>query len=226
MKVNEIFGPTFQGEGKSAGKKVMFLRLAFCNLSCIWCDTAYTWDFKHYNKKKEITEMSNQEILLKIGDLTKALVISGGEPLLQQNSLISLCSILKNQGFWIEVETNGTIIPDDNFIELVNQFNISPKLSNSGNRWQKRENIIALTKFVSLKKSTWKFVVQDFSDISEILKFIAKVNIKKEIYLMPEGKTKIEQLQRQKFVKNICKHFGFNFSPRLQVLKYGTRRAV
>ena len=39
LRVNEIFGPTIQGEGKSAGREVKFLRLSGCNLACTWCDT-------------------------------------------------------------------------------------------------------------------------------------------------------------------------------------------
>ena len=56
MKVNEIFGPTIQGEGKSAGMQAMFLRTSLCNLACDWCDTPQTWNwkgtkFKHSEKE-------------------------------------------------------------------------------------------------------------------------------------------------------------------------------
>ena len=57
LAVSEIFGPTLQGEGPSSGRRAMFLRLAGCNLSCSWCDTAYTWDWSRYDKKAEVTMM-------------------------------------------------------------------------------------------------------------------------------------------------------------------------
>ena len=45
LAVSEIFGPTHQGEGPSTGRLCGFVRLARCNLSCLWCDTPYTWDW-------------------------------------------------------------------------------------------------------------------------------------------------------------------------------------
>src|ERR1035437_8518588 len=120
LKINEIFGPTIQGEGKSAGMPVAFLRLAICNLHCFKCDTPFTWFYegsksKHidgiqFKKTTEIHLMSNEEVvkfLSKTG--MKHLIVSGGEPLLQQRELIPLLKILKESGWFIEVETNGTL---------------------------------------------------------------------------------------------------------------------
>jgi 7-carboxy-7-deazaguanine synthase len=39
------FGPTFQGEGPSAGRRALFIRLSHCNLSCPGCDTPESWDW-------------------------------------------------------------------------------------------------------------------------------------------------------------------------------------
>ena len=141
IKVNEIFGPTIQGEGRTVGKPVKFLRTAGCNLACVWCDTPYTWnwqgtDFEHpekFDREKEIHDMSVDEIktqLDQIGKDVKALVISGGEPMLQQNKLVPLLHLLKNDGYWVEIETNGTRAPSDEFLSLIDQINCSPKLTN------------------------------------------------------------------------------------------------
>ena len=45
----EIFG-ALQGEGPSAGRPSVFIRLSRCNLACQWCDTAYTWRFEGDNR--------------------------------------------------------------------------------------------------------------------------------------------------------------------------------
>ena len=143
IKVNEIFGPTIQGEGASAGRPVMFLRTSFCNLRCVWCDTPYTWnwkgtDYEHPDKfdpKKEVHDMTADEIVQQIqlnGKDIKALVISGGEPMLQQSKLIDVLRPLKQDGYWVEIETNGTIAPTQEFSDLIDQINCSPKLASSG----------------------------------------------------------------------------------------------
>src|SRR5271170_594917 len=99
LKVNEIYGPVQQGEGKSSGLDVLFLRLSGCNLACSWCDTPYTWNwvgtkFVHpekYDPMKEISFMDTNEVKVELDKLnTKAVVISGGEPMLQQKPLLPL----------------------------------------------------------------------------------------------------------------------------------------
>ena len=111
MKVSEIFS-SIQGEGLNAGKQAVFLRLALCNLACEWCDTKYTWDWKNYDYASEVKEMSIEQVkadLLKPG--VKHLVLTGGEPMLQQGELWPLLQSLKETGFFIEIETNGTLLP-------------------------------------------------------------------------------------------------------------------
>ena len=238
ISTNELFGPTIQGEGKSAGREVLFLRLARCSLACVWCDTPYTWNwtgtkFQHpekFDPKKEIHELTEEEVVERLHQLSntvKALVISGGEPLIQQQKLIGLLTVLKADGWWIEVETNGTIVPLDSFVELVDQFNCSPKLSNSGpdNRLKMRERPEALKKLASLSKTTFKFVIITDTDLEEVLGLVRRYNLQ-QVYLMPEGRTKEEQLERQEKVRLLCKNQGFKFSPRLHILKWGARRAI
>ena len=82
MLINEIFY-SIQGEGRSAGKPAVFLRLSGCNLKCRWCDTKYAW------KKGE--EMTTGQIIQKIKKYPcKHLVVTGGEPMLQQEGLEEL----------------------------------------------------------------------------------------------------------------------------------------
>jgi len=236
--VNEIFGPTIQGEGKSIGKEVMFLRTSGCNLACIWCDTPYTWNWKgtrfqhpeKYERKNEVQTMQNEEIIAKLKELSpdvRSLVLSGGEPLLQQNKLVGLLTELKQDNYWIEVETNGTVVPTEEFIELVDQINCSPKLSNSGpdNTLQKRENPQALEALAQLDKTNFKFVVTNDEDLKEIFSLVERYKMR-EVYLMPEGRTKIEQEEKQTKIAEMAKSLGVNFSPRLHILLYGAKRAV
>lgn len=236
LKVNEIYGPVKQGEGKSSGKDVLFLRLSGCNLACSWCDTPYTWNWQgtkfihpeKYDPIKEISFMDTSEVKIELDKLnTKAVVISGGEPMLQQKPLLPLIQSLKDDGYWVEIETNGTITPDNAFLNLVDQINCSPKLSNSGvdNRLSMREKPEALLALASSPKTSFKFVVTSDQDLTEIDSLISRFSMK-EVFLMPEGKTRTEQLARQDKVKKLCEEKGFKFSPRLHVLENDSKRRI
>src|SRR5260221_13357763 len=97
LLVSEVFGPIIQGEGVSIGRPCEFLRLGGCNLSCVWCDTPYTWDWTgkngvKYDPKVELHKLSFVDVaayLIKCrpGGNIFTIVASGGEPMLQQHTL-------------------------------------------------------------------------------------------------------------------------------------------
>lgn len=106
----EIFGPTFQGEGGSAGQLAVFVRLSRCNLACTWCDTPYTWDRGRFDLRAESRRMSQIEVWDAVRSIAADLVvISGGEPLLQQHRLVWLADMCRAAGRRVEIETNGTV---------------------------------------------------------------------------------------------------------------------
>ncbi|MCF0193791.1 MAG: radical SAM protein [Bacteroidaceae bacterium] len=95
-RINEIFA-SVQGEGYWTGTAVVFVRFAFCNLHCPFCDT----DFSDY------TEMTIDEILAEVNRYApQTIVLTGGEPALQVN--IQLIDALHAAGKRIHIETNGT----------------------------------------------------------------------------------------------------------------------
>ncbi len=100
MKVCEIFA-SIQGESTYSGLPCVFVRLSGCNLRCPYCDTAYSY--------KEGSEMAIDEIIGKVSNFGIMLVeITGGEPLLQDDS-VSLVKMLLDNGFKVLIETNGSI---------------------------------------------------------------------------------------------------------------------
>ena len=205
--VSEIFD-SIQGEGSTVGKPAIFLRLAGCNLRCTWCDSKFTWPFKN--------KMENEEVLKQIKKYkAKRLIITGGEPMLQQTALIPLLEELKD--YKIEVETNGSVpLKISKYLEHIN---CSPKLISSGNKFYE------LKIKPSNKKAIYKFVVRDMDDFKELQKYI-KVNKlpHKRIYLMPEGTRKSVIMERSKWLIEICKKAGYNFSPRLHIMLYDNQR--
>ncbi len=100
MKINEIFY-SLQGEGKYTGLPMAFIRVTGCNLRCVWCDTKYAF--------KEGTELTILNIINRVKQYpTKHVCLTGGEPLIQDESY-ELITQLINNGFTIYLETNGSI---------------------------------------------------------------------------------------------------------------------
>tara|TARA_Y100001958_G_C21090921_1_gene444048 strand:+ start:93 stop:773 length:681 start_codon:yes stop_codon:yes gene_type:complete len=224
MQVNEIF-KSIQGEGPNFGKPAIFLRTAQCNLKCTWCDTKYTWDWKNYDFQKEVKEMTIDEVKDAILDLgINHLVITGGEPLLQQDDLADLLSFLKPD-FYVEVETNCTILPNKMLTDLIDQWNVSPKTKNSGNPLELCENNECYYFFANQENCFFKYVVENETDIPEIKKFVRKYNIpEKRIQLMTQASTKEEISMKEKSISKLATLHNFSFSPRLHVAMWGSQR--
>lgn len=102
MKVVEIFN-SIDGEGKRVGLPTTFIRLHGCNLNCSYCDTRYGCEGRDY------TEMSVEEIVDHVKEIgCKSITVTGGEPLIHPH-IKTLLKCLSNEGFWVNVETNGTM---------------------------------------------------------------------------------------------------------------------
>lgn len=108
MRVNEIFY-SLQGEGRYTGVPAVFLRLSGCNEKCPFCDTQHT----------SYTEMSEEDIVREVAKYpARHIVITGGEPTLQLTA--SLVQLLHDEGFFVQMETNGSLpLPDGCAVDWV-----------------------------------------------------------------------------------------------------------
>jgi organic radical activating enzyme len=221
----EIF-VSIQGEGVSAGVPSVFVRLALCNLQCSWCDTRYTWDWQQYDAKTETIGLRVPEVIRRIQESgMRNVVITGGEPLLQQVGLVGLASALKAGGQRIEVETNGTRLPRPDLAEHVDQWNVSPKLANSGNDPGRREAPATLLWFAQQTNAYFKFVVVEPGDIGEVDALVARYGVPAvRVLLMPEGRDADALAGRAAWLVNECCKRGYRFTPRLHVLLWGDER--
>jgi 7-carboxy-7-deazaguanine synthase len=241
LSVSEVFGPTIQGEGPSQGKCVVFLRLGLCNLDCKWCDTPYTWDWTGkngtaYDKATELKSMGLHDIAQQIETIaqnkTRTIVVTGGEPLVQQKRLAKLLTMLAQSGFRAEIETNGTVMPNEVIQELARaghvSFNCSPKLENSGIEIATRIKADVLSCLAQLP-SSFKFVVQSNQDIDEVRNLVDTHLASLDsslIYLMPEGITADAIQNRLEWAFEKATEHGWSLSPRLHVLAYNDKRGV
>jgi 7-carboxy-7-deazaguanine synthase len=100
MRIAEIFR-SLQGESTFAGLPCTFIRTTGCNLRCSYCDTAYAF---HGGR-----QMSVNEVLAEVAAMGTELVeMTGGEPLLQEESL-GLMAALMAHGHTVLLETGGSL---------------------------------------------------------------------------------------------------------------------
>ena len=224
LKVSEIF-QSIQGEGPSAGCPCSFLRLATCNLRCSWCDTPYSWDFTRYDYAREVTTLSIETLAAQIRAAGQTrLVITGGEPLIQQTKLALLCELLP-PSLCIEIETNGTLVPSEDLCARIDQWNVSPKLENSGEPLERRLQLPALERLKDTGRAWLKLVVagsEDASEAAELARLLAWP--KAQILLMPLAANAAELRKTGPLVATAAEKLGFRFSPRLHLELFGGQR--
>ncbi len=226
LKISEIF-ESLQGEGVSAGAPAIFVRLAQCNLHCTWCDTKYTWDFERYRYEDEVREQLVADVAQRVNaSPSRRLILTGGEPLLQQRALKELFARLAPD-ITVEVETNGTIAPEPEALWRVNQWNVSAKLSSAGDPEQFRIRPEVLATFRDTARAYLKLVVRTDADYAEADALVQRTSWPGErVLLMPEANDR-EQLRARSFdVAEAARARGFRFSSRLHLELWGGRRGT
>ncbi|MGE8141918.1 7-carboxy-7-deazaguanine synthase QueE [Novosphingobium sp. NPDC080210] len=231
----EIFA-SLQGEGPSIGRPVAFVRLSRCNLSCTWCDTAYTWRFEGDNRphrdglaferKANQLVLPEEEVAARIMALGQdRLVITGGEPLLQGAALARMVGLLS--GMSVEIETNGTVAPHRALYPLVAQYNVSPKLPHSGNDPSMALIPERLSAWASEPKAWFKFVIAAPEQVEEVLALAAQYAIAPgRIYLMPEGTDSATLRAREAWLAPLALQNGLRLSDRMHIHLYGDTRGT
>lgn len=234
LTVSEWFGPTFAGEGPSIGRRATFLRLGLCNLACAWCDTPYTWDWTGKNgrpqDKSALKRYDVEEIVKALAPIEQLLVITGGEPLIQQRGIARLLDGLIDQE--VEIETNGTIWPNE--LGLVTyphvRYNVSPKLdhANAATTGTDPINVAVLRQFARSKRANFKFVVTAANidhDLREIAGIVADARIEpRDVWVMPEGRAAIDIDARTAKIADAVLAAGYNLTTRLHVIAWGDER--
>jgi organic radical activating enzyme len=218
VRIAEIFF-SIQGEGPTAGRPAVFVRLQGCSVGCTWCDTKYSWSADG----GKVTDLDTL-----VTDVTAhrcpRVVITGGEPL-ESAIFAPLCRVLAARGFALEVETSATVPPPGDLPEAI-QWNVSVKLAGSGVPAPRRINGEAIQALLKLD-SWWKFVVTGEGDVGEALELAEAFALPRErILLQPEALSREAFVERAPWVVEQCKRHGVRFSPRLHTVMWGARRGV
>jgi 7-carboxy-7-deazaguanine synthase len=224
MRIAEIFY-SVQGEGGLVGVPSIFVRTSGCNLRCSWCDTPYTsWN-------PEGDDLSIDEIVSRTAALSTAghVVLTGGEPMIAPG-IAELSRRFRERGIHITIETAGTVFAP---VEC-DLMSISPKLANSvpegvfkAQHERLRIQPDVLRRLMSLYEYQLKFVIARAGDVDEARAVIAQLDAQaSRVILMPEGITPETLDARGVWIAEICKQYGFRFSPRLHVHLWGNKRGV
>lgn len=253
LEINEIFGPTIQGEGRLVGTPSVFIRFGKCNFKCVGfnveyetpsgikkcaCDTYYAVDpeFKEswtkYKTYDEIVNEVDKLTNLYDYDYKMDIVITGGEPLLYWNKK-EFQNLLKhyiNNGHQVTIETNASL--NLNFTEEYQKkilFSMSVKLSNSLEPLKKRVNYETLEKVLTNTKDSYlKFVInKDFMQkAQEEIKTILSNIPRCEVYLMPMGDDAKTINENDEAVINMAIKNGFKYCDRLHIRVWNNKRGV
>ncbi len=216
LAVTELF-ESFQGEGTRMGLPSFFVRLRYCDGTCVWCDTKYTWRKGGIGKQATVADVLSA---IKKSSAPNV-VITGGEPLLQRKSLATLLPQILSLPKSVEIETNGVHPP----LAISGiQYNVSPKLTGARSNLSYDRRILNLYR---TEDSWFKFVIARPEDFADAVALAGQHDLPpSRILFMPEGTTsKILHERMAWLVPLIRKNFpAGRITPRLHVELFGRAR--
>jgi 7-carboxy-7-deazaguanine synthase len=184
---------TLQGEGAFAGAPAYFIRLAGCDVGCVWCDVKESWDA---GKHRQMAVSTLVYQVIESG--TGICVITGGEPAMYD--LHMLTAQLRAAGIRTHIETSGAY-------ELTGEWDwvtFSPKKFKGP-----VESIYA-------RANELKVIVFHKSDIDWSQSHAEKVNSSCGLYLQPEWEKR--ELMQPLIIDFIRKNIRWRIS--VQTHKY------
>ena len=184
---------TIQGEGFHSGVPCYFVRLAGCDVGCLWCDVKESWE-------QEKHPIHATDVIVNWVTSTKSpkVVVTGGEPLMHNLDL--LCELFHAKGIDCHIETSGA----HPYSGLWDWFTLSPKKR----KLPLDENYI--------KANELKVVIARIQDFRFAEEQASKVNPNCKLYLQPEWSKEAEILQE--IIKYVKENPKWNIS--LQTHKY------
>jgi len=243
--INELY-TCIQAEGKFTGVPHILIRMSGCPMRCAFgnslCDTPYSsW----VPEKGEITEEDIYAIYTSNPHIAYTM-ISGGEPFFNEEVLHHLINIAKKFNHYVTIETAGIKYVETNadFISL------SPKLQSSVPNLKDytiEGKVVNVSEAMIYRHETLR---RNYDEMSDLIHFHPNYQIKpvisniekdmeevrqllfyidadpKKVYLMPAGTTNEELQQIRPSLIEFCVREGYNYTDRIHVVAYGTKRGV
>ena len=192
------------------------------------CDSTSQWLWRGEEKDFQylIDQWKEQGIYQDILDGTIHIIWTGGEPTIKghQEAIVNFLYYLHDIEGWNrlpynEIETNGTVVIEDNLFKFIHQINCSPKLANSGMTVKQRIVPAAIKRVMEHSNYQFKFVISTEDDVKEIFRdFIEPFNIPlKNVVCMPGLDSQTDFHERTQFTLEMAKKYKFRGLTRLHI---------
>ena len=199
--VNEIY-LSLQGESTFAGLPCVFIRLTACNLRCYYCDTAYAFtEGKRRTLDEVVADVEQAAFSFQLSAFSSSqrlplVELTGGEPLLQPNSL-PLMRRLCDAGFTVLLETSGAldIAPVDPRVRRIMDLKCPSSGEVARNRWENLPHLKATDEI--------KFVIGTVQDYEWTKEQITKHNLAAICPLLCSWVTPLQPHQQDKVLKPV-----------------------
>ena len=206
------------------------------------CDSTSQWAFRGEDKEFQylIDRWIEQGLYEDILNGTIHIIWTGGEPTIKghqeaianfhkywsdyeytknQNSFDSMYNMFMEHYFYNEIETNGTIVINDELFSILDQINCSPKLANSGMSEKQRIKPDAIKRIMEHSNYQFKFVISTEDDVKELFRdFVEPFNIPlKNVVCMPGLDDQADFHERTQFCLEMAKKYKFTGLTRLHI---------
>ena len=191
------------------------------------CDSTSQWAWRGEDKEFQylIDQWKEQGIYQDILDGTIHLIWTGGEPTMKdhQTAIVNFHKYWREKDFigytYSEIETNGTLVINDELFRILNQINCSPKLTNSGMTEKQRIKPEAIKRIMEHDNYQFKFVISTEEDVLELFRdFVEPFNIPlKNVICMPGLDSQTDFHERTQFCLEMAKKYKFIGMTRLHI---------
>ena len=191
------------------------------------CDSTSQWAWRGEDKEFQylIDQWKEQGIYQDILNGTIHLIWTGGEPTMKdhQTAIVNFHKYWREKDFigytYSEIETNGTLVINDELFRIINQINCSPKLTNSGMTEKQRIKPEAIKRIMEHKNYQFKFVISTEDDVLELFRdFVEPFNIPlKNVICMPGLDSQTDFHERTQFCLEMAKKYKFIGMTRLHI---------
>ena len=197
------------------------------------CDSTSQWLWRGEDKEFQylIDRWKEEGVYDDINHGTVHIIWTGGEPTIKGhqeaianfnnywNNVVSYGTNSHEFSPFQEIETNGTIVIEEDLFSIIDQINCSPKLSNSGMTEKQRINPDAIKRIMEHSNYQFKFVISNEEDVQELFRdFVVPFSIPlMNVVCMPGLDDAANFEERTQFCLKMAKKYKFRGLTRLHI---------